>query len=295
MHAAQIRDKITGQIVKALESGRKPWKQPWRNDPNSGYPTSMSSKKEYRGINPILLTLACWEKEYAGKWWGTFKQWKELGAAVKPGEKATWVVLFKQCVKKAEEGSGDDDIKYSLMTQFPVFCIDQVAGAAVDRFRPDNDSNNQGEIDYSNADALIGACPISIKHGGNQAAYLKDGNKSVGIRMPYKSKFKCEEQYYSTIFHELSHWADHRLGAAMSGKMGSEDYFFGELVAEISACYLCEHCRIPAVDRIEDSQDYINSWIKKMGKDNTYILKASSRASKVADFVLGHIKQPVTV
>lgn len=295
MHASQIRANITNRIVNALENGTRPWVQPWRNDPNSGNPTSMASKKEYRGINPLLLTLTAWEKEYAGKWWATFPQWKNLGAAVKPGEKATWVVLYKQATSKRENENGEiEENKYALMTQFPVFCIDQIAGSAVDRFRPDHNASNEGKIDYSNADTLIGSCDVKITHGGNRASFGLRNGEALGIKMPYKSKFNSEEQYYSTLFHELSHWADHRLGTSMKGSV-DDDYMFNELVAEISACYLCESCKIPATPRMEESAAYIVGWINKMKKDDKYIFKASSRASKVADFILNKMPQAAEV
>ena len=55
----QLRQKITAQIVAALESGDvPPWRRPWRVGPNAGSPANIVSRKPYRGINPILLDLA---------------------------------------------------------------------------------------------------------------------------------------------------------------------------------------------------------------------------------------------
>lgn len=283
MTQAQIRESITERIVAALEKGRKPWMRPWSVDPNMGHPTSMSTKKTYNGINPILLDIAGMDREFQGKYWATFAQWKKMGAAVNAGEKATWIVFFNTVTKKAKEEDEKDE-KFALMKYFAVFNIDQVGGTEVDRFRP-TPGTNEGLPSFELADETIKATNASIGHGGN-SAFFRPAETFQTIKLPFKSKFDAIESYYSTLFHELSHWADHALGAKMSKRFGDDDYFFGELVAEISACYLSEACDIPKGKRWGDSVDYLGSWIEKMKKDNSYVLKAASRASQVSDYIL---------
>jgi len=283
MSSAWIRQNITDRILVSLEKGVKPWARPWSLDPNMGHPTSFATKKKYQGVNPLLLDITASEKGYSGKFWGTFNQWKGLGACVKPGEKATWIIYFNVNEKKREVDGVEEIDKYAILRMFAVFCIDQVHGESVDRFRPDKDVSDSGLITYTLADETISATGATIGHGGN-SAFFRPNTKE--IKVPYKKKFDSEECYYSTVFHELSHWADHAIGSKMGKRFGDEDYFFGELVAEMSACYLCEACGIPAGKRWGDSMDYLGGWIERMKKDSSWIMKAATRASSASEYIL---------
>jgi antirestriction protein ArdC len=53
------------------------------------------SKKAYRGINVLVLWAIAQEKGYTSGIWGTYKQWQELGAQVRKGEKSANVVFWK--------------------------------------------------------------------------------------------------------------------------------------------------------------------------------------------------------
>lgn len=283
-----IRAQVTSRVIACLEKGVRPWVKPWSNDPNVGSPTSFATKKKYQGINHVLLSIFGWdltrEENTPGKWWGTFQQWKQHGASVKAGEKATWIILFKPIEKKTKDDNGDEKIdKFPIMRMFSVFSIDQVIGDEVDKYRPDHKATNDAGVSFVEADRLIKSAGVEIKHGGNVASY---STQKVKIRMPYKSKFNSEENYYSTILHEMSHWANHQIGSKMGARFGDDDYSFGELVAEMSACFLCEACNIPTGIRFDDSVSYLDGWIKKMNADHSYIMKASARASQVSDYVL---------
>ena len=74
MHVNEI---ITKKIIDQLEKGVVPWHKPWK----VSFPKNLVSKKEYRGINVILLTMEGRESPY----WLTFKQSKDLGGNVKKG------------------------------------------------------------------------------------------------------------------------------------------------------------------------------------------------------------------
>ncbi len=99
----EIRERITSTIIQALEKGGlPPWRMPWRSDPNAGFPVNIVSKKQYRGINPLLLTIASMRHGFQSKYWGTFKQWQELGGQVKrrpnnvePGSWGTSIIFWK--------------------------------------------------------------------------------------------------------------------------------------------------------------------------------------------------------
>ena len=79
----EIRQRITNQIIDALKSGNlPPWRKPWASHRNAGFPTNVVSKRSYSGINPMLLLLSAEKHDFRTKWWGTYRQWEQLGGNV---------------------------------------------------------------------------------------------------------------------------------------------------------------------------------------------------------------------
>lgn len=78
----EVRQSSTDQIIDALQSDLPPWRQPWSCDPNAGQPTNLTSKKPYRGINPLVLQCTAVKKGFRSKWWATFNQWREADCHV---------------------------------------------------------------------------------------------------------------------------------------------------------------------------------------------------------------------
>jgi antirestriction protein ArdC len=139
---AEIRADIIGRLVESLEQGVIPWRKPWINDPNAGFPANVISSRRYSGANPLLLDLTAQVRGYTSKWWGTYKQWSALGGQVRrrpkdvqPGDWATSIIYFK-LVRKESSQDGEDDAKtFPLMRVYKVFNVDQVDGDCLDGFR----------------------------------------------------------------------------------------------------------------------------------------------------------------
>ena len=68
---------------------------------------------------------------------------------------------------------------------------------------------------------------------------------------------------------------------------GSETYSKEELTAEIGAAFLCTKTKISNQKTLTNSKAYIQSWIKVLEKNPKWILSASSKAQKAAEFILG--------
>jgi antirestriction protein ArdC len=83
----------------------------------------------------------------------------------------------------------------------------------------------------------------------------------------------------------VSHASGHpaRLNRDLSGSFGSKKYAFEELIAEISAAYLCASFSITPTVR---HADYIGSWLEVLREDNRAIVRTASAASKAADYIL---------
>ena len=126
----------------------------------------------------------------------------------------------------------------------------------------------------------------SFKHGESRAYYMPALDM---VNMPAKELFKTDEQYYSVAFHEFAHSTGHasrlnRKEVTDGSKFGSHDYSIEELVAEMTAVFLCHETGIQAP--FDNSIAYLKSWLKAFKNDTKMIMTASSRAQKATDYIL---------
>ena len=82
--------------------------------------------------------------------------------------------------------------------------------------------------------------PPAMQQDGR--AWYRPSNDTVGI--PSRNAFNSAEEYYSTLFHELTHSTGHtkrigRDGIEKLNTFGSESYSKEELIAEMGAAMLC--------------------------------------------------------
>jgi antirestriction protein ArdC len=144
-HATTIREAITNQIIEALQIGLPPWRKPWANwIATAGAPVNIVSKKQYRGINPLLLAISSMKHGFQSKWWATFNQWKELGGQrhATPhnvprgsvGHKHRVLATGYQDEETDANGEEQEDTYFMLKT-YTVFNIDQVEGDHLDHLR----------------------------------------------------------------------------------------------------------------------------------------------------------------
>ncbi|MDD3012384.1 MAG: zincin-like metallopeptidase domain-containing protein [Candidatus Gastranaerophilales bacterium] len=106
------------------------------------------------------------------------------------------------------------------------------------------------------------------------------------INMPFKSKFKDNEGFYSTLFHELIHWTGHKSRLDRLDKLNRENHenrAFEELVAEIGASFLCAEYGIKP--NIENTSSYVASWLKELKNNPNYIFKACREANSALNYL----------
>ena len=213
----QIRDQITKHIIEALEKGGlPPWRQPWLGTTNTGRPANVVSSKPYRGINPLLLSLHQQRFGFRSRWYGTFRQWQDMGGRimrrpndVPPGEWGCGIIFWSKMTKTEENENGDEEEKgIFFMKQYAVFSVDQVEGDHLDHLRAKDDGPVNTEfIDFEPAEVAIKATEADIRYTGDRAFYHRGGDF---IQVPPKGKFLKENEFYSTCLHELAHWSEKR-------------------------------------------------------------------------------------
>lgn len=299
---SELRQQITNQIVAALEQNTIPWKKPWRCSPNAGRPANCLSRRCYSGINPLLLELHAQKHGFQSKWWGTFQQWESWGCKVKrrpegvdPGAWGAKIVFYKPITKSVtNETTGDDDEReFFLMRTFSVFNAEQVEGKVIEKFLVTPSANEANAFpNFLPFEEMVAASKAEILHFGQQAFYRrpepagsfpnhKDGDF---ITMPERDRFESVAGWYETLAHELAHWCEVRLGWEGS-------YAMGELIAEMSATFVCTELGVPNGDDLTNHASYLQSWITTMKGDPTFIFKASTQASKVTDMLLSFVQK----
>jgi antirestriction protein ArdC len=229
---------------------------------------------------------------HSSKFWATFKQWQQMGMVVKkrpddvePGSWGATAVLYKPVKKtrRDEDSEEVEDRQYVLLRTFTLFNADQVVGA--ERFQViEGDAPATTAPDFRPAEELIAATGADIRHGGERAFYDRLGDF---IQVPQKHRFDPPGAYYETLLHELAHFSEPRLG----WRHEEEGYAMGELVAELAASMLSAELGVPQGESLENHAAYLQSWLQQMRSDSSFIFKASTQASKVADFLLSHVQQ----
>ncbi|WP_417379465.1 ArdC family protein [Gimesia sp.] len=286
----ELRQQITNEIIKSLQQGIAPWKQPWSSDPCCGRPTNAVTKKPYNGINVLLLGMHNRDHMSHGKFFATYKQWQSIGGQVmaRPSgvPKGKWgakVVLYKPISKTKTNRKGEEvEDNYCVMRQFTVFNINQVEGDHLDHLRVGFCDNTDPEVSFREADELISNTGAGIMHGGNKAFY--DPAIDV-IQMPHKHQFDGPA-YYETLFHELCHWTEHPDRLDWDRSKEGNSYAMGELIAEMSSCFVCSELGIPLTEGLDNHAAYLGHWLMALESDPSFIFRASTQASKVTDYLL---------
>ena len=287
MDKKDIYQEITNQIISDLEKGLPVWEKPWEKG-FMGFPENAFSKSFYSGVNTLILWLRQSTTGFETSQWMTFLQVKKLGGKVKKGEKATRIVFYKKLMITDEESEEEKTIP--LLKTHAVFNLSQTEGLGhlIKKFsskeKPLFQDVKKAEELIKKSEADIAFAPI------DRACYQPVDDK---ILMPKKEQFKTQEGFYSTMFHELSHWTGHksRLNRKKGNKKGSKDYAFEELIAEISASFICCHL---GFEYSTQHSAYVKDWLKVLKEDKKAIFKASSQAQKATEFILGNVQQAVS-
>ena len=241
----EVYSIITERIIEKLEAGTVPWHQPWRS---IGAPRNVVSNKFYRGINIWLLTI----QGYTSPYWATMRQINELGGQVRKGEKATPVVFWKIYVNGVEVKARETEAETQetegqgrrrfVLRYYSIFNTEQceLPATITDKLA----LPEQRQLDPIEACETILAGmtnPPEIVHGGDKAFYSPMTDR---ITMPPRGLFENAEGYWSTVWHEEGHPVGHpkrlnRDSIKEAAPFGSTTYSVEEMIAEMTAAYLC--------------------------------------------------------
>ena len=275
-----VYQAVTNQIIAALEASTPPWICPWQGGDTDTAPANLSTRRRYRGINVLLLNLQLMLRGYGSNRWLTFQQARSLGACVRKGEHGTPIVFFK--IHELGNVTEPDAAKQvvPLLRTFTVFNAAQVYNLPP-ALTPAIEPCSAWHASEA-AERILEESRARIRHGGARAFYMPSEDV---IQLPPRTSFTHAADYYATALHELTHWTGHpdRCNRVLGRRHGIDAYAFEELVAEMGAAFLTNHCRVPG--RLQH-ESYIASWLAALRNDKRLIFSAASLAQRAADYLL---------
>lgn len=269
-----IYEEITARLISEIEAGKIPWKRPWFG---CGDAWSRSTGKPYQGVNAMLPP-----GEYA-----TFAQIKKEGGKVKKGAKSYPVIFSAPVLIPDPDKEGEKKCVYTQKV-FRCFLIgEQTEGIEpTKQFAPPHDGEPLAAAEtlidgYADKPA-INPCPSS------RAYYQESGDTVV---LPRITQFVDKVEYYSVLFHELTHstgakkrlnrstMADYHNSRATRAKE--------ELIAELGAAFLCGKCGITNTASEKNTAAYLQAWLEALKNDKKYIFSAMTEAKKAVEYIQG--------
>ena len=273
-----IYEMVTDRIIEQLEKGYIPWQKPWTGVHDGAY--NRISNKPYSLLNQMLLSKT---GEYA-----SFKQWTELGGHIRKGEKAEIVTFWKiQPIEEENEDGEKVTKQIPLLRYYNVFHISQVEGV------------EPKSIDLNELQPIEEAERIKIEYMKREHIKIleKVTDKAFYspsldyIQIPCKEQYQNIEEFYSTLFHEMTHSTGHKVRLDREDVKdcmykGDENYSKEELCAELGSAFLINKLGIESSKSFNNSTAYIQSWLRVLKNDKKFIISASSRAEKAVKYIL---------
>ena len=285
---------VVEQIKELMEQGEIPWTKPWVSQ--IANQSNGISRRPYTGFNALLLSMVADRKGFKSPYWFTAKKAFELGLKLEKSSKGCRVIGWFPSRKKGEsqessEESSEGKKDFLLTSSWCVFNFDQFTvpnDVSLPKHlteKPELVVKNFTSVDE--AESLILASGAKINRNGSAAYYVP---KFDEVTMPRAETFIGTEEYYSTLFHELTHWTGHesrlnRFKTKNCTRFASKEYSKEELTAEMGAVFICSRLGISTDSSIRNSAAYLKGWLKYLTDHPDEFVKACQRAQKACDFV----------
>ena len=280
-----IYSQVTDRIIAALEQGTVPWQKPWTGG-SSGC-ISYSTGKPYSLLNHLLLGGI--SGEYI-----TFKQCSLAGGHVRKGEKSRMVVFWKP-FEVENEDTGEME-KHFYLRYYNVFHLSQCEGIsprwAISVSQPSSDLKPDAQVEAVIND-YVSRSGVHLTVTASDRAFYRPATDEVVV--PQLGQYTHQEEYYSTLFHELTHSTGHhsRLNRISDvAAFGSHEYSKEELCAELGAAFLVNHCGLESVSSFNNSAAYLQGWLHALKDDKRLIVSAAGAAEKAVNLILNRREDP---
>ena len=294
--------KVNSQILAELKKGNLIFRKPWRD----GYKIkgvvygahNYVTLKSYHGANAYYISLQNIINKTNYKQFLTLKQIKDYGGTLKKEAEGYPVWAFIKNLKtETNSKTGDlETTEQKGIISYVVYPLEHTIGVKPIKHKVAIASPD--EIN-SDAETIIENMPKrpTIKHGGDEAYYVPSNDF---VQMPLKKAFNKVDEYYSTLFHELAHSTGNkkRIGRDLSGTKGNTKYALEELIAELSAAYLCSVCDMPYYT-LNNTAAYLKNWAsvlyKEIQANPRFLLRAVYGATKAAKYIISNTLEKANI
>ena len=274
-----IYEMITERVIAEMEKGEIPWKKPWFNVNDGAF--SHRDGRCYSLLNQIMLGN---NHEYV-----TWKEIQNEKGKLKKGAKAKQVV-FWSILEKTDTDKDGKEVKKSI----PFLRYYNVFDIADTDLKPRERKVGKAE-EVPKAEKVV---KDYIDRSGVKLTRTRNSDRAFyspltdSITVPCKKQYDVTSEYYSTLFHEMTHSTGHpsrlaRFTDTGSAAFGSEEYSKEELVAELGAASLTNYCKLEVPESFNNSVAYLENWLGALKNDKKLIVSATSRAQKAIDLILG--------
>ena len=270
---------MVDMVIEGLENGTVAWQKTWKGVS----PVNVFSEREYRGFNILYLSFACEQFGYKYPLFGTFKQISDAGGSVKKGEKSHPIVYWK-----VTDENDLEDTKRFTPFYYNVFNLEQAKDIDIQKYNAQFSQKDNNPLEMCEKVIQYMPNPPRMVHDDSTRAFFRPSDDLVNV--PEMKCFESSETYYATTFHELGHATGHssRLNRFEDNNsiFGRNSYDYEELVAEMTATFLCSHCGIEQT--VENSVAYLTSWAKFLKTERkSTLFGAATKAQTAVNYILG--------
>ena len=176
-----------------------------------------------------------------------------------------------------------------MLRSYRVFNLEQTQDCKVKPLPP---AETTGHDPIELAEAIIAGMPnppqMEFYENANYVPHYQPATDV--IRVPKMSRYLNLEDYYNTVFHELTHATGHskRLDRFSQDANADGLHAYGreELTAAMGSAMLAAHAGIEA-ELVERDASYIRHWRDTINADKPMIIRSASLAQKAVDLILG--------
>ena len=291
-----IAPRLTELMIRKIETLTEEWHQPWVAD-TSGLPRNLRGTP-YRAGNILLLAMLTELEAFRAPVFMTFKQAKENGLSIRPGQSAFPIYFWKMYIRHKEtrkqidmevyrQLSTTEKLQYDLrpiLRYYTVFNIDQTDMAETDPARYAELTKTAEPEDRSDdfvcagIDALLEAegwlCPIELEYS-NKAFYSRMYDKIV---CPLRRQFPSGVAFYDTLLHEVAHSTGHSARLNRPAHLIIGDSAYAGAILGFSVAPRAENAA------------YLKHWLTQLKEEPTYLFDILVDVNKAARMIIDRIE-----
>ena len=267
--------------------------------------------KPYQGLNQWMLFASAYLNKYRANKWITFNRCRKEGGNIIKGSKAIqlcyWSFKYfadKKCTSCQGRAKTESECPCGntipLPKAFNVFNIEQTSLFDEKLHVPVQQEIEDVDVNVGMAHQLASdwnnVVPVRYGFDNLSSPYYSPTRDYINVPYGDSVAWVNEECLFKVFFHEGMHSTGHKtrlnrfdkavMEGTDAGKLHNKgQYSAEELVAEMGSQILADFCDFKQ-EHIEDTSAYIASWIKCLEDNPSWVMWASSRASKGAQMII---------